>query len=146
MLEADFLVRVYRERPEQCKQIHRSHVRPLLGTLSDLFRMLSPSSVKQIPVRSSLQLQLLSRISQIWLPVDSKSTDPQNRNMTDISFFVHFFRILSGWWQSQSRQLFHTYTSCSLVCWQLQAFLSHAAVMPVRQVQGHHPPGCHHPL
>ncbi len=28
------------------------------------------------PVRSSLQLQLLSRISQIWLPVDSKSTDP----------------------------------------------------------------------
>ncbi len=47
----------------------------LLGTLSDLFRMLSPSSVKQIPVRSSLQLQLLSRISQIWLPVDSKSTD-----------------------------------------------------------------------
>ncbi len=55
----------------------QSHVRPLLGTLSDLFRMLSPSSVKQIPVRSSLQLQLLSRISQIWLPVDSKSTDPR---------------------------------------------------------------------
>ena len=39
--------------------------------------MLSPSSVKQIPVRSSLQHQLFSRISQIWLPVDSKSTDPQ---------------------------------------------------------------------
>ncbi len=57
--------------------IGNSHVRPLLGTLSDLFRMLSPSSVKQIPVRSSLQLQLLSRISQIWLPVDSKSTDPR---------------------------------------------------------------------
>ncbi len=56
-----------------------SHVRPLLGTLSDLFRMLSPSSVKQIPVRSSLQLQLLSRISQIWLPVDSKSTDPMHK-------------------------------------------------------------------
>ncbi len=37
--------------------------------------MLSPSSVKQIPVRSSLQLQLLSRVSQIRLPVDSKSTD-----------------------------------------------------------------------
>ncbi len=37
--------------------------------------MLSPSSVKQIPVRSSLQLQLLSRMSQIWLPVDSKSRD-----------------------------------------------------------------------
>ncbi len=55
--------------------IQRSHVRPLLGTLSDLFRMLSPSSVKQIPVRSSLQLQLLSRISQIWLPVDSKSRE-----------------------------------------------------------------------
>ncbi len=38
--------------------------------------MLSPSSVKQIPVESSLQLQLLSRIGQIWLPVDSKSTEP----------------------------------------------------------------------
>ncbi len=57
-----------------------THCRPQLGTLSDLFRMLSPSSVKQIPVRYSLQLQLLSRISQIWLPADSKSTDrnPQN--------------------------------------------------------------------
>ncbi len=40
-----------------------------------LFSMLSPSSVKQILVRSSLQLELLSRISHIWLPVDSKSTD-----------------------------------------------------------------------
>ncbi len=39
--------------------------------------MLSSTSVKQIPVRSGLQLQLLSRMSQIWLPVDSKSTDPQ---------------------------------------------------------------------
>ena len=44
-------------------------------TLSDLFRMLSPSSVKQILVRSGLQLQLISRTSQTWLPVDSKSTD-----------------------------------------------------------------------
>ncbi len=41
---------------------------------SELSRMLSPSSVKQIPVRSSLQQQPLSRIGQIWLPVDSKST------------------------------------------------------------------------
>ena len=54
--------------------LHRSHVRPLLGTLSDLFRRLSPRFVKQIPFRSSLQHQLLSRISQIWLSVDSKST------------------------------------------------------------------------
>ncbi len=42
--------------------------------------MLSPSFVKQIPVRSSLQLQLqllsrISQIGQIWLPVNSKSTD-----------------------------------------------------------------------
>ncbi len=47
----------------------------MLGTLANLFRMLSPSSVKQIPDRSSLQLQLLRRMSQIWLPVDNKSTD-----------------------------------------------------------------------
>ncbi len=38
-------------------------------------RASASSSVKQIPVRSSLQLQLLSCISQIWLPVDSKSTE-----------------------------------------------------------------------
>ncbi len=57
-------------------KMHRSHVRPLLGTLSDFFQMLSPSSAKQIPVRSSLQLQLSSRMSHIWLPVDSKSTTP----------------------------------------------------------------------
>ncbi len=37
--------------------------------------MLSPSSVKQIPDRSSLQLQLLSRIIQVWLPVRSRA-DP----------------------------------------------------------------------
>ncbi len=32
--------------------------------------------MQDIQQHSSLQLQLLSRISQIWLPVDSKSTDP----------------------------------------------------------------------
>ncbi len=37
--------------------------------------MLSPSPVKQILVRCSLQLQLLSRVSQVWLPVDSKPTE-----------------------------------------------------------------------
>ncbi len=36
-------------------------------------RMLSPSSVNQIPGRTSLQP--LSRICQIWFPVDSKSTE-----------------------------------------------------------------------
>ncbi len=39
--------------------------------------MFSPISVKQIPLRSSLQLQLLRRIRQSWLPVNSTSTDPQ---------------------------------------------------------------------
>ncbi len=54
----------------------QSSIRPLLGTILDLLRILSPSSVKQIPVRSSLQL--FSRISQIWLPVYSRITECQS--------------------------------------------------------------------
>ncbi len=54
----------------------QSHVQPLLGTLSDSFRMLSPNSVKHKNlVRSSLQLQLPSRTGQVWLPVDPKFAD-----------------------------------------------------------------------
>ncbi len=43
---------------------HRGQIEHLQH-LSDLVWMLSPSSVKQIPVRSRLQLQLLSCVSQI---------------------------------------------------------------------------------
>ncbi len=48
---------------------------PMFDPCLEHFQMLSPSFVKQIPVRSNLQLQLLSHIRQIWLPFDSKSTD-----------------------------------------------------------------------
>ncbi len=47
-------------------RLHKSHIAPLLGTLSDLLQMLSPNFVKQILVRSSLQLE-----SHSWLPVES---------------------------------------------------------------------------
>ncbi len=43
-------------------------------TLSELFRMLSPSSAKRIPVRSSLQLS--SRMRQDWLPVQKFHRTP----------------------------------------------------------------------
>ena len=36
---------------------------------------------EQIPVRFSLQLQLLSSISQNWLPADSKFTDPEHGHL-----------------------------------------------------------------
>ncbi len=54
------------------------HLRPLLGTVSYFVRMLSPLYVKQIPVRSSLQL--LSRTSQTY---DSKRCSRDYRTRTE---------------------------------------------------------------
>ncbi len=64
---------------------------------------------KQIPVRSSLQLQLLSRRSQFWLPIDSKYTDPQ------ISKCMHF-ETGSGYQLIKLRHQTQTYLdSCGIL-------------------------------
>ncbi len=55
--------------------------RQMLKSLSGHFMPVRPESALRLSLKicmklsSNLQLQLLSRISQIWLPVDSKSTD-----------------------------------------------------------------------
>ncbi len=56
---------------------------PLAAVLLELFQMLSPGPVKQILVTSSLQPS--SRMSQIWLPVDSPRLTQQSKNARNMT-------------------------------------------------------------
>ncbi len=59
----------WRPHDKACSKFQKSHASPF-GTILHLFRMLSPGSVQQSLVRTSLQL--LIRISEGWLAVDSE--------------------------------------------------------------------------